>query len=299
MDGTELSHGSPTDADQLPVPGHVGVVGLGLIGGSFAKAMKRAGRKVYVDNRSRSAVELALIETAAGELDKDTIPDCELIILCSFPEACIAWLEEHAPLISPGTVVVDACGSKTLICETCFALAANYEWNFVGGHPMAGSENSGFAYSREDMFDGASMVLCAPPLEDIARADLLERTKKLLEPCGFGIYRLTTPQEHDRVIAYTSQLPHIIANAYIKSPTNAERKGFSGGAWRDLTRISKCNVNMWTLLYMQNYKNLVPEIDGLIEELVVYRNAIASLDEDTIRQLLEEGNIIKQESDAQ
>ncbi|MBQ6394776.1 MAG: prephenate dehydrogenase/arogenate dehydrogenase family protein [Atopobiaceae bacterium] len=280
------------------IPNRIGIVGLGLIGGSFAKAFAAAGREVYVENRTHAAVELALIETADGELDDEVIPTCETIILASFPAACISWLESHADMISPGALVMDACGTKTEVCRRCFAIARKHEWFFLGAHPMAGSENSGFEYSRSNMFMGAPIVFCPPEMDDIERADLLERAKKLLEPCGFTLFSIAAPEEHDAVIAYTSQLPHIIANAYIKSPTNAHRLGFSGGSWRDLTRISKCNVNMWTELFIQNNGSLVAEIDGLIRELVLYRDAIASSDEESIRRLLAEGDRLKRESDA-
>lgn len=280
------------------VPDRIGIVGLGLIGGSFAKAFAAAGREVYVENRTHAAVELALIETAAGELDDAIIPTCETIILASFPGACIAWLEEHAGLISADTLVMDACGTKTEVCRACFGIASANPWTFLGAHPMAGSENSGFEYARANMFMGAPIVFCPPEMDDIERADLLERAKRMLEPCGFTRFSIATPEEHDAVIAYTSQLPHIIANAYIKSPTNAHRLGFSGGSWRDLTRIAKCNVNMWTELFLQNSGSLVPEIDGLIASLGRYRDAIAASDEEALRALLAEGDRLKRESDA-
>lgn len=279
------------------VPGRIGIVGLGLIGGSFAKALHRSGAEVFVANRTESTVELALIESATGRLDETTLPTCELIILCSFPAACIEWLEEHAHLISAGAIVIDACGTKEMVCREGFRIAAEHGFRFMGCHPMAGTQYSGFAHSKADLFRGAPIVFCPPAIGDLERADLIERVMELLGPCSFGTFSLATPEEHDTLIAYTSQLPHVIANAYVKSPTNEGHLGFTGGSYRDLTRVAHLSAPMWCELFLENADRLSAEIGGLIRELSKYKDAIDANDSATLERLLEEGDRIKREDE--
>ncbi|MBQ9058655.1 MAG: prephenate dehydrogenase [Atopobiaceae bacterium] len=282
-------------ADASYVPGRVGVVGLGLIGGSFAKAFAAAGNKAYACNRSASTIQLALVETIAGVLDEQTIPSCELIILSLYPEANVAWLERHAELISPGAIVIDTAGTKRGICDRCFELAGVHPFQFCGGHPMAGTHHSGFGHATADLFSGAPMVLVPPPLTDIERLVLLDRIKTLLAPCKFGSYSQTTANNHDRIIAFSSQLAHVVSNAYIKSPTRSDHQGFSAGSYRDLTRVAKLNPQMWTELFLDNADNLIFEIDQIIAELTQYREALAEGDAQTLCELLAEGDRLKRE----
>ena len=188
------------------VAGRIGVVGLGLIGGSFAKALHTGGAEVYAWNRTHSTLELAMIETVDGELNTDTIPTCELIILASYPTASIAWLEANQDLISAGAIVIDAVGVKRIVCERCFAIASTHDWTFVGCHPMAGTQFSGYAHSRANMFKGAPLVVVPPAMDDFDRVAVLERLQQLLEPCGFGSFTLSTADHHDAVIAGAFEL---------------------------------------------------------------------------------------------
>ena len=213
------------------VPGRCGVVGLGLMGGSFARAFRAAGREVFAWNRTRSTLELAEIETVTGELTDDVIGTCELIILAGYPQSAIDWLREKADLIADGAIVIDTVGVKRVICETCDKISEGHGWTFVGCHPMAGTQYSGFAHSRATMFKGAPMVVVPPKMADLERADLLERLKELLAPCQFGSFTLATAGVHDHVIAFTSQLAHVVSNAYVKSPTAREHHGFSAGSY--------------------------------------------------------------------
>ncbi len=270
------------------------MVSLGLIGGSFAKAFHAAGHEVYAYNRTEATLELAQVEAVDGPLNGQTIPSCELIVLCSYADACIRWLEEHAELISPEAIVIDACGIKEHICTAAFKIAENKAWYFCGAHPMAGSQYSGFAHAKSNLFEGAPLVLCpAPYLDDFTRADMLERIMNLLACCKFGKLTLTTPENHDRMIAYTSQLPHAIANAYVKSPTNKERLGFSGGSYRDLTRVAHMNAAMWCDLFLQNAERLTQELDSLVASLEELRSAIYEHDEDRLIELLQKGDDIQ------
>lgn len=279
------------------VPGRVGVVGLGLIGGSFVRAFHAAGREVFAFNRTHATLELAMIETVDGELNAETVPTCELIILAGYPEASVAWLEEHADFVSADAIVIDAAGVKRRLCERCFALAEERDWTFVGCHPMAGTQFSGYAHSRANMFEGTPLVVVPPAMDDFARAEVLERLKKLLAPCGFGSFTLSSAALHDEVIAFTSQLAHVVSNAYIKSPTARVHTGFSAGSYKDLTRVAHLNPDMWCELFLENGDNLSREIGILIQNLSAYKEAIDAHDAAQLRALLAEGDRLKREDE--
>lgn len=272
------------------VPGRVGIVSLGLIGGSFAKALHAGGAEVYAWNRTHSTLELAMIETVDGELTDEVIPTCELVILAGYPAASIEWLEGHADLLSLGAIVIDAVGVKRFVCERCFAIAADHEWTFVGCHPMAGTQFSGYAHSRATMFKGAPLVVVPPAMDDFERVDVLERLKHLLEPCGFGSFTLSTASHHDEVIAFTSQLAHVVSNAYVKSPSARVHRGFSAGSYKDLTRVARLNPDMWTELFLDDADYLSSEIGILIDSLQQYKDAIDQRDAVRLHELLAEGD---------
>jgi prephenate dehydrogenase len=273
----------------------VGILGLGLIGGSFARAYAKNGHTVYAANRSRDILDFAMLAGAVhGELTDKTIGECDLILLSIYPDACADWLEKNAPFIPKATVVIDACGTKIDICSRCFPLAHQFGFTFIGGHPMAGSHNSGFKYSRSNMFQGAPMVLVPDRFDDI---DLLQQAKDLLEPCHFGLFSVTTAEEHDRMIAFTSQMPHILSNAFIKSPTALNHKGFSAGSYKDLTRVAWLNPQMWAELFLNNKHNVLFELDYYIASLQQYRDAIAEEDQTTLIKLLNDGRKRKEQVD--
>ena len=273
----------------------VGILGLGLIGGSLARAYAIAGHRVLAHNRSESTLSFAILAGAVDEpMTPDNIGQCDLILLSIYPDACAKWLEENAVYISRDALVIDCCGIKREICERCFPIAEHYGFTFVGGHPMAGSQFSGFKYSRATLFRGSPMVLVPPRFDDIA---LLHRVKDALAPCGFGSFSVTTAEDHDRMIAFTSQMPHIISNAFIKSPTAVEHKGFSAGSYRDLTRVAWLNPQMWAELFLENGDHVLSELDILIRHLEQYRDAIANDDRDTLITLLDEGKRRKEEVD--
>lgn len=273
----------------------VGVVGLGLIGGSMAKAYHEASWRVLAYNRNASVLGFAeMTSDVDGALTKDNISVCDLVLLAVYPQACIDYLAQMAPYISEETLVIDCGGTKRVICEACFRLAEQHGFTFVGGHPMAGTHNSGFKYARANLFKGAPMVLVPPRFDDIA---LLQRVKDVLAPAGFGSFSVTTAEKHDEMIAFTSQLAHVVSNAYIKSPTAGSHKGFSAGSYKDLTRVAWLNPQMWAELFLENRDNLTNELDILIENLRAYRDAMAQEDRDTLIRLLDEGRQRKQEVD--
>lgn len=286
------------DARSAFTPGRIGIVALGLMGGSFAKALHEGGREVYAWNRTRSTLELAEIDTVDGELSDDLIGTCEMIILCGYPQFSIDWLREKAPLIAHDAIVIDTVGVKRVICESCFAIAESYDFHFVGCHPMAGTQYSGYAHSRANMYHGAPMVVVPPAhMDDIDRAELLDRMKNLLEPCGFGSWTLATASEHDRMIAYTSQLAHVVSNAYVKSPTAQSHKGFSAGSYKDLTRVARLNATMWTELFLDNRDFLSDELGSLIAGLQQYKDALDAGNADDLHRLLAEGDRLKREAE--
>ena len=274
---------------------NVGILGLGLIGGSLARAYAMAGHTVYATQRNEDMLQFAMLAGAVhGRLDETTVPQCDLILLAIYPDGSASWLERNAHLVSPTALVMDCCGIKREICQRCFPLAEQYGFTFVGGHPMAGSQFSGFKYSRATLFKGQPMVLVPPRFDDM---DLLDRCKSALAPCEFGMFSVTTAADHDRMIAFTSQMPHILSNAFIKSPTAGSHKGFSAGSYKDLTRVAWLNAPMWAELFMENKDYVLNELNFYLESLTAYRNAIESDDLDCLTALLEEGKRRKEEVD--
>lgn len=274
---------------------NVGILGLGLIGGSLARAYAKAGHNVYACERDTSILEFAKIAGAVhSELNDSTVRTCDLILLSVYSSATAQWLEENGSKISSDTLVIDCCGIKEGVCQRCFPIAQKYGFVFVGGHPMAGSHNSGFKYSRSNLFQGAPMVLVPPRYDDPL---LLQRVKDALEPCGFKTFSVTTAEAHDKMIAFTSQMPHILSNAFIKSPTALSHKGFSAGSYKDLTRVAWLNPNMWSELFLSNQENILQELDYFISSLQCYRDAIATNDAEALIALLDEGRRRKEEVD--
>ena len=273
----------------------VGILGLGLIGGSLARAYALEGHTVYAIQRNESMLSFAMLAGAVhGRLNEETIPECDLILLAIYPDGSASWLEKNAHLVSEDTLVIDCCGIKQEICRRCFPLAKEYGFTFVGGHPMAGSQFSGFKYSRASLFKGAPMVLVPPVFDDIV---LLDRVKTALKPCQFGFFSVTTAEEHDKMIAFTSQMPHILSNAFIKSPTALKHKGFSAGSYRDLTRVAWLNPQMWAELFLENKENILFELGFYINSLNTYKKAIEENDMQTLVALLEEGKKRKEQVD--
>ena len=274
---------------------NVGILGLGLIGGSLSRAYTKAGHTVYA---CESDEDMYLFAQLAGvvqdRLDENTLAACDLILLAIYADGSAQWLEEHAQFIKKDTLVIDCCGIKEAICKRCFPLAEKYGFTFIGGHPMAGSHNSGFKYSRSNLFQGAPMVLVPPRFDD---PELLQWAKDALEPCKFGSFSITTAAEHDKMIAFTSQMAHLVSNAYIKSPTAKHHKGFSAGSYKDMTRVAWLNPAMWAELFLSNKENMLFELKTYINALEQYRDALIQEDETALVALLEEGRRCKEEVD--
>jgi prephenate dehydrogenase len=273
----------------------IGIVGLGLIGGSIAKAYRKANHDVYGFDTDDSILGFAkLFGAVNGTLNYTTIKECDAIIIAVYPGDTVTWLENAAPNISRHTIVFDCCGVKRLVCEKCGAIAKRHGFTFVGGHPMAGSHKGGFKNSRDDLFVGVSMILVPPTYDDPI---LFGRIEELLKPIGFGHLTVTTAAKHDEMIAFSSQMAHVVSNAFVKSPAAKGHKGFSAGSYKDLTRVAQLNADMWTELFMQNNDNLIHELDVFIESVTHYRNALVQKDAHVMKRLLEEGSKTKRELD--
>ena len=274
---------------------NIGILGLGLIGGSLARAYAKAGHQVYACDSDENMLQFAqLAGVVTDTLDQTTIPSCSLILLAIYTDASARWLENNGQYIHKDTFVIDCCGIKQEICDRCFPIAEKYGFTFVGGHPMAGSHFSGFKYSRSNMFQGAPMVLVPPRFDDPV---LLEQAEKLLAPCGFGSFSVTTASAHDAMIAFTSQMPHIVSNAFIKSPTAGSHKGFSAGSYKDLTRVAWLNPEMWAELFLSNKENILKELSFFIDSLKEYQAAIEDHDTERLIKLLDDGKKCKEAVD--
>ena len=269
----------------------VGIVGLGLIGGSLARAVKQAGYTVYGADIARPVLLKArLLEIVDEELTDGRLPECPVVLLGLYPGATVAWLREHGPALA-GAVVMDTCGVKRAVCYPAWEIADQYGFTFIGGHPMEGAAKIGFDHSDPALFRRASMILC--PRDDLRLEDM-KRLKDVLDAAGFGRYEMTTPEHHDEMIALTSQLAHVVSSAYVKAPNCLRHRGYSAGSLRDMTRVAYLNETMWTELFLDNRENLLNELDGLIGHLREYRDAIGAGDEAGLRALLAAGREIKE-----
>lgn len=275
----------------------IGVVGLGLIGGSMCKALIKAGHVVVGMDADKTTEDYARL---AGVIDDKLTPErlsqCDYLFIALYPQAAVDYLTRNAASIKPGAVVMDLCGVKRAVCAPCFELARQHGFNYIGGHPMAGTQFSGIKYARDDLFQNATMVMVTREDEDIY---LLGRVRELLRDAGFKAVTLTTAEKHDEMIAFTSQLAHVVSNAYVKSPTARAHHSFSAGSYRDLTRVAKLNEAMWTELFLDNADYLASELDWIIGALGEYRDAIKAGDAETLKRLLREGRERKEEIDSE
>lgn len=271
----------------------VGIVGLGLIGGSLARSIKvhTDFEVLGMDINSQTMLQANLLGAIDGTLTEDNLARCDAVLVALYPAAIVTWITEHQDAFQPGAWVIDCGGVKEAVCTPLNALAQGKPWHYCGGHPMAGREFSGFRYAKDDLFDRASMIL-TPPRD--AGPEVLTWLKDFFLTIGFRRVQFTTPREHDEMIAYTSQLAHVVSSAYVKCPLAQKHRGFSAGSFADMTRVAKLNEDMWTELFFDNRDALLPEINGLIDRLVAYRDALAAEDHQAMKQLLREGREIKE-----
>lgn len=271
---------------------NIGIVGLGLMGGSMAKSIKvKTGHTVFaIDINDESMLMARLSGAMDEELNDSTLPLCDYIFLALRPGIAIKWMDENAEKLSSTTTVVDFCGIKRDVVSKMRAVADTHGFGYVGGHPMAGKERGGFKNSTPDLYVGASMIFTP---DEKTLPETLEELSSLFYDVGFSRIVYSTPDEHDRIIAYTSQLAHIVSSAYIKSPEAQKQRGFSAGSFRDMTRVAYLDEDMWTELFMSNSDYLTHEVDVLIENLEKYKKALHEGDKEALHLLLKEGRECK------
>lgn len=265
----------------------IAIIGLGLIGGSMAKAIKEnTGNTVYGTDLNDTVVKKArLIGAIDDALTDKLLAECDLTLIALYPQAAIRFIEEKQEIFKKQSIVLDCCGVKRIVCNQAEPIALKQDFVFMGGHPMAGLEHSGFDHAQKALFQNASMILTPTKgnIQDV------EKVKDLFTSIGFTNIQVATPEEHDEMIAFTSQLAHVVSSAYIKSPAAMRHKGFSAGSYKDLTRVAKLNEDMWTELFLDNPDFLAEEIDGIADRLKEYSRAIKEKDAKTLRQLLKDG----------
>ena len=272
---------------------NITIVGLGLIGGSFCKAISRmTEHKCYGMDINNDVIHSAIAQKAIIDKVED-VSQSDLTIICLYPKATIEFILNNCEKFKKGSIVIDSCGIKKAITEKVSEKLLKCGVTFVGAHPMAGREFSGFDYSVPELFENASLILTP---DENADEEKISVVRNLAYQLSFKKVVVTTPEEHDRIISYTSQLAHIVSSAYIKSPTAQEQSGFSAGSFKDLTRVARLNENMWTSLFLLNKENLISEISLIIENLNDYKNALESDDSETLNSLLKEGRILKEKS---
>ncbi len=267
---------------------NIGIVGLGLMGGSMAKSIKcRTDHAVFgLDLDSETMTLARLCGAIDGRLTDESLGACDLVLLAIRPGAAVSWVEANGEKLSKNAILVDFCGVKRGVVAKISDMANKFGFSYIGGHPMAGRERGGFTASSEDLYVGASMILTPDGRTDMI---LLETLKKFFLDVGFASLTFSTPEEHDRIIAYTSQLAHIASSAYVKSPTAQKRYGFSAGSFRDMTRVARLDENMWTELFLEDADFLTEELKILISNLNEYLAALETRDEEKLRALLRDG----------
>lgn len=270
----------------------VGIVGLGLIGGSLAKAVKEYTDHEVIgwDASEITRANVQLLGAVDGFMDDGNPCECDLVLISVYPQAVIDYIRDHQTKFKAGAMVVDCAGVKQEICKEIEPLAKVNDFIFCGGHPMAGIERSGFTYSKPDLFQGASMILTPYGGTDIGRMNELSIFLKSL---GFGRMQVSSPEEHDEMIAYTSQLAHVVSSAYVQSSLASKFQGFSAGSFKDMTRVAKLNEHMWTELFLDNSEFLADQIDELVEKLQEYSKAIREHDEENLKAILIKGKEIR------
>ena len=274
----------------------IAIIGLGLIGGSLAMSIRRhTDHTVFgYDIDPEVMLRAKAVEAIHDELTDELLPGCDIVLVSLFPQLCADWITDHADRFGKGALVIDCAGVKRCVFDQATPLAQTRGWTYIGGHPMAGREFSGFAAARANLFENASMILCPPPEASI---EARKAAKAFFLEMGFKLVRFCTPEAHDQMIAYTSQLAHVVSGAYIKNPLAPSHKGFSAGSFLDMTRVARMNEVMWTELFLENKDLLLPALDDLIMRLNEYRDALAGGDPGKLLPVLREGRIAKEALD--
>ncbi len=271
------------------------VAGLGLIGGSFCKAIKaNTEHHVIGIDSDETTLDLAISMEAIDEVipaDRmDLLSRGDLVIAALPPGDIVRFFLENKDNFRKGSIATDVCGVKRFIVDGVSEPLREAGVEFIGSHPMAGTEYSGFTFSKSDMFVNASYLVT--PTEHTDRTKL-EVLKQLAIDIGFKTVMETTAENHDEAIAYTSQLAHVVSNSYIRSVTLPKEKGFSAGSFLDMTRVARLDEDMWCDLFLLNKENLLFEIDQLVSHIEEHRQALIDGDREKIRLMLKKGHMLK------
>ncbi|MBQ1187288.1 MAG: prephenate dehydrogenase [Clostridia bacterium] len=271
----------------------VAVIGLGIMGGSIVKALKKSGKYYVIGyNRSAEVNQKALRDGAVDEIwDGTSKLDADITVIAVNPSVAYKLFETLPDLLKKGSILTDICGVKTEIVKMGETVCKNKDIKFIGGHPMAGRERSGYDYSTEDLFFNRSYIFTETPNTDKEALNILSQ---MAIDIGCSDVTITSPEYHDKMIAYTSQIPHILAGAYMNSPTSATHKGYSAGSYHDVSRVASVDENLWTQLFMENKENLLYEIDILIRNLGDYKEAVARNDTARLSGIIKTGRILKE-----
>lgn len=274
----------------------IGIVGLGLIGGSMAKAIKANTKHIVIgyeidDETLRRAQQEGAVDCAGDERLLSTL---DLLLVALYPGQTVNFIHAKAEWIRPGCTVIDLCGVKGYVCKELGPFCAERRLVFLGGHPMAGREFSGYDAAQAGLFQGASMLLVPTEAGSARHAEAVE---PFFHSLGFEKVVVTTAENHDRMIAFTSQLAHVVSNAYVKSPEAEKHDGYSAGSYKDLTRVARLNEGMWSELFLCNREALLDELNGIIRHLEEYREALEKGDRDGLQRLLKAGSDRKKRID--
>lgn len=270
----------------------IAVIGMGIIGGSFCKAIKKYTNHYVIGmNRTKSTLKKAYDDGAIDEMgDEKSLGQADVIILALYPKASVSFVEKYGEYIKKGAIVTDSAGIKSEICPKLSELSEKFGFEFVGSHPMAGKETNGYDSADETLYNGASYI--------IVPCNASERSVKVLSDLAlelkFSMVKITTPEEHDRMIAFTSQLPHVLACAYVLSPCCKNHKGFSAGSYKDVSRVANINAELWSELFLENREPLIGELDTLIDNIHAITDAVKANDKKRIEELLEKAHKTKE-----
>ncbi|MBD5130488.1 MAG: prephenate dehydrogenase [Ruminococcaceae bacterium] len=274
---------------------NIAVIGLGLIGGSICKALKaNTFHHIMGIDTDPETVRKALEQGAIDEeIAEDRLGEANLTIVALYPVAIVDFIKKNADRFRKGSIVMDICGVKGYIVRNCTPILDEKGVIFIGTHPMAGTEHSGFDYSTATLFKNASFIITPSETTPQIAIDLVSTLGACM---SFGQVVIATPEQHDSNIAYTSQLAHVVSSAYVKSPSLFRADGFSAGSFLDLTRVAYLNEEMWSSLFMCNKEALLFEINNVIKALSEYRDAMTNDDIDELRELLRVGTERKAKS---
>lgn len=275
---------------------YIGIIGLGLIGGSMAKTIRtNTDYEIYGMDSNKSVIKLAIEQNIIlRELKYENAADCDMFIVALYPKDVVNVIREYAPYMKKGSLIVDCTGIKTSVCSVLSKEMKEMGLHFVGGHPMAGKEVAGYKNADDMLYNNASMILCRDEYTD---EEAFIKAKDFFKEMGFPRIKESTAKEHDQVIAFTSQMAHVVSNAYVKSPTLQERYGFSAGSFKDLTRVAKLNEYMWADLFLANKEALSEELDIFMKNMEEYRRALNNEDKDELVRLLAAGRKLKEEDE--